>query len=138
MKKTIFGTIATILAATIWFGGARLLVTPAVAQEPTVLVFSVSFTGTPTGHDTGAAQFIVDIENTRLAGLTPPGTPLPDSTPGELKASALGLLSTEIQQKWDTYVKKAGAKAGDIADIKQIWLDATDEQRVAMVIAGGG
>jgi len=108
------------------------------AQQPTLLVFTVDFTGAVSENDTTAAKYIIDIENTRLAGLDPPVAPLLNSTGAEIKASYLGLLSTLVTRTHDSYIQQAIDKSSETANAEQLWKDATDSQRAAAITALGG
>jgi len=131
MKRKVF--IAIISAFAVSF--------PALAQAPTepttALVFSVSFTGTPSGTDVRAARLIVDAENVRLAALDPPGTPLATTPASALKASYLGLLADIITNTHLSYIKQAG-KQDERLDLVTLWRDATDAQRDSAITALGG
>lgn len=60
------------------------------------VIFTVNFTGTPDGDDVLSARHAVFLENRMRSQLTPPGTPLPFSTPAELKASYLAILTARV------------------------------------------
>lgn len=60
------------------------------------VVILVTYTGTADSDDALAARHAVFIENRTRAAATPPGTPLPFSTPAELKASYLIVLGQAV------------------------------------------
>lgn len=63
----------------------------------TGLTFAVSATGTATDDDRVVFRRVVAAENTRRGRQSPPGTPLPDSTASERRASFLEILTDRVQ-----------------------------------------
>lgn len=76
------------------------------------ITFSVGFTGTPDAEDQRAARHAIFTENTRRAALTPPGTPLPNSTAAEVRASYLSILTSQIANQHSTNITYAASRDG--------------------------
>ena len=100
------------------------------------ITFQVNFTGNPDEMDDAAAQYIVDVANARLAAEDPPGTPLPDGNPGQLKASYLSELEAIVLRAHESYTRAVREKEITNPDgVKAKWKAATNAQRAAALAA---
>lgn len=76
------------------------------------IVLSVTFTGTPDAEDVLAARHAIFVENklraqrSAILGATPE-TPLPTSTPAEIKASYLSILTGRATTRHASYILEA-------------------------------
>jgi len=72
------------------------------------VIFSIDFAGTPDSDDVLAARHAIFLENKTRSERTPPGTPLPFSTPAQVKSSYLTILAaitTKFHQEAAAYAK---------------------------------
>lgn len=102
------------------------------------ITLKVTFTGNPDEVDDAAAQHIVDAANARIAAEDPPGTPLPDGNPGQLKLSYLSELEAIVTKAHESYARAAREKEFNAPDgLKVKAKTATNAQRAAALAALG-
>lgn len=77
-----------------------------------MVAFTVDYSGTVTADDQIAARHAIFLENRRRSLLTPPVTPLLFSTPAELKASYLSILTSRVTARHLTNVSDAKSEVG--------------------------
>jgi hypothetical protein len=83
----------------------------------------------PDEEDRRAMDLIINRENARRAALTPPETPLPNSTAAERRSSYESLLAPIMLDAHKQYIREAGDLS--FKSIKARWDIATDAQRIA-------
>lgn len=76
--------------------------------------------------DKRAAEYVIGLENTRRASLTPPGTSLTFSTAAERKASYEAVLNMRLAEVHASYVQQAETELADVKAIKQALNSAED------------
>jgi hypothetical protein len=112
------------------------------SAPPAAITMRAGWTGAANEFDFNTANYLVDQENTRLAALDPPGTPLLKSTDAELKASTTTILEANWQRAWESYgisainagyVSGAPSKSND--EVRRLYRDATDTGRAAAIAA---
>jgi hypothetical protein len=96
------------------------------------ITWSVDFTGTPDEVDLRAAEMIVDEENAWRAAQDPPVAALPFGIAAEKKSSSITVVAKRVTNQWNSYREAASEVK---PDVRQLWIDATDTQRAAALIA---
>ena len=98
------------------------------------LVITVNATGTADEEDRRAMNLAIARENELRAAQTPPGTPLPNSTALERKASYEAILGPRVMSAHQSLIREAGDSAM-FRNLKPRWDIATDAQRAAAAAA---
>lgn len=114
---------------------AFIPVTIITAQSPTALAFVVGFTGSPAPADIAGALLVIADENAYRAAADPVEDPLPFGTGAEIKASYLTVLAKRVTEIHESYKTQAAEKEQTNADVRNLWLNATPEQRAAAITA---
>jgi hypothetical protein len=92
----------------------------------------------PDAEDTRAMKYMIGLENTRRASLTPPGTPLPSSTGPERRTSYEIILAATMTSAHLSYVTQANTAADadpEFKDLRPLWADATPAKKAAALAA---
>jgi hypothetical protein len=100
-----------------------------------IATFNVDLLNGTAEADGNAADFIVGIENARLAALDPPEAPLPITPPGALKTSAETVLADKLVPQWKSYVDQSATQQATTAEAKERWNISSNAQRQASVDA---
>jgi hypothetical protein len=88
----------------------------------------------PDEQDRRAMRYAIDNENAERAQATPPGTPLPQGTSGELKSSYETILAARDLRIHARDIREAGDKVL-FSQVKTAWDNATDAKRTAALAA---
>ena len=99
----------------------------------TVIILA-NVTGSADEKDRRAMKMLIDQENERRAALDPPGTPLPQSTAPERRASYETVLQPILASAHASYIQQAGERVL-LSDLKPLWAAATDAKRAAALAA---
>lgn len=99
----------------------------------TVIILA-NVTGSADEEDRRAIKLLIDQENARRAALDPPGTPLPDSTAAERKASYESVLALLLASAHASYIAQAGDRVL-LSQLKPLWQAANDAKRAAALAA---
>jgi hypothetical protein len=103
----------------------------------TTLVLTTNV-ATPDAEDRRAMEFIIGLENTRRAALTPPGTPLVFSTAAERKTAYETCLNALMISAHASYIKQANESVladPQFQDLRPLWKDASVEKKAAAIAA---
>ena len=92
------------------------------------LIFNVNPTD-PDAEDRRGMDLAINRENARRAALVPPGTPLPQSTNVERRASYGEILAARLLESHLSLIKEANDLAWK--NVEPRWLISTDAQRLA-------
>ena len=103
-----------------------------------ITLTGLDFTGSPDDYDKDAANLIVDQENERRAALDPPLPLLPKATGAQLKSSYLIVLTDIVTAAHASYTSQAAEAQAGQANIRELWLAATNAQRAPAIAALGG
>jgi hypothetical protein len=91
--------------------------------------------GTPDDKDRRAAMYAIDLENERRALQDPPLDPLPYGDNAELATSYRAVLDPVLNQLHEQYLQASDTTTLE-EQVKEVWKNATDAQRAAMIAAG--
>jgi len=94
----------------------------------TAITVAANVTGTPDAADRRAMDKEILKENSRRERLDPPGTPLPNSTAPERKASYETILAAQLQETHLTNV--ANAQQAGVKQILEAWPNASATQKL--------
>ena len=97
------------------------------------IVIAVQVTGTADQEDRRAMNLEIGRENARRAALIPPGTPLPNSTVAEKRASYELCLKPKLDGCHQGNV--SDSNVATLAELRTAWNSATDQQRNAALAA---
>lgn len=75
---------------------------------PSTVIWSASFTGTPSSDDIAAANAAIEHHNEQARNASPPEPELPNSNAAERKASAEILASEAVTNFWQAWIGRAG------------------------------
>lgn len=97
------------------------------------IVIAVQVTGTADQADRRAMDLEIARENARRAALIPPGTPLPNSTTAEKRASYEICLAPKLVGNHQANIVESNVAT--LAELRTAWNSATDQQRNAALAA---
>lgn len=85
--------------------------------------------------DREVANAAIAQENQRRALLTPPGTPLPNSTAAEMRTSYQTIMADRVMAVHQAGIKAITANNTTVRQIRDAAMVATDAQRAAALAA---
>lgn len=97
------------------------------------IVLVVQASGTADQEDRRAMDLEISKENARRATLSPPGTPLPNSTATERRQSYEAIFTPKVQAAHQNNINESNVAT--LEDLRTAWAAATDQQRNAALAA---
>jgi hypothetical protein len=85
--------------------------------------------------DREVANAAIEAENQRRSLMTPPGTPLPNSTAAEMRASYQTIMADRVMAVHQAGIKSITANNTTVRQIRDAAMVATDAQRAAALAA---